>query len=203
MHTGHHTEHHTEHTHHTDETIIEMKYFIENEENINHPHDEYFLTIKEMQTIDTDITDDVVIDIPFEFEKNTELSIYKDPLYLAATNKLERVSFTFILFIKHFIAGIGGVIFWVGTWNALDVYIFPPSFYVEIASLAFGLIMYMWMIFLCEIPSVKALMLDKKTWRAWAVRTFRDILATYLGLIVWKSTYNIFDIYLLVLCFFF
>jgi hypothetical protein len=165
MHTVHH-EHHEEHTHHTDETIIEMKYLIENEENINHQHDEYILTIKELQSYETDSSNDVVIDIPYEFETNTELSIYKDPLYLASTNKKERIFVTFILFIKHIFAGIGGVIFWVGTWNALDVYIFPPSFYVEICSLAFGLIMYMWMIFLCEIPSVKKFMLDKQTWRA-------------------------------------
>jgi len=131
------------------------------------------------------------------FMYETTLLIFNDPLYLKAETKKEKIFFLSILFLKQIFAAIGGVIFWVGGWNALDLYLLPQNVLTEICCVIFGTFFFLALVFVCEFPFfTKALKLNG--WKGWSFRTIRDILSACLAVVIWKGTYNIFDYYLLV-----
>ena len=52
-----------------------------------------------------------------------------------------RVSTKVLTFVKASIATQGGVIFWVGSWKALDVYLLPINLWVDIGCVIVGLLL--------------------------------------------------------------
>eukprot|EP01080_Neovahlkampfia_damariscottae_P002816 gene2816-4224_t len=180
-------------------TGVELK-----EIDLNEIHEENFFSQEERKqedephkTLEKKDSQKITREGTNAFIYESTLLIFNDPLYLKAESKKEKFFFLSILFLKQIFAAIGGVIFWVGGWNALDLYLLPQNVYAEICCVVFGTILFLSLVFICEFPFFKKILLIKQGWKGWSFRTIRDILSACLAVVIWKGTYNIFDYYLL------
>lgn len=91
------------------------------------------------------------------------------------------------------LTSIGVIIFWVGSWNFLDNYLLPHSIWSEFGCIIVGGILFLILTVIYEIPFLK----NKSGYLGYVIYTIRDIIASFLVVVIWKGIYNIFDTHLL------
>jgi hypothetical protein len=118
-----------------------------------------------------------------------------DPIIKYARSRSQRRILYVIAFLKQLLVAIGGVVFWVGLWELIDVYLFPQSLYTELGCVTIGTLIFSGLILLFRIPALHRRFLDRG-WKGYLLRVTRDCLYVIFAVVVWKGLYNIFDIYM-------
>lgn len=88
---------------------------------------------------------------------------------------------------------VGVIVFWVGAWNLLDNYLLPHSVWSEIGCIIVGAILFVILTMIYEIPLLK----QRDGYFGFVIYTIRDVIASFLVVVIWKGIYNIFDSHLL------
>jgi hypothetical protein len=127
-----------------------------------------------------------------------------DPLYKKVKNKPFYILIPVYLFLvfrvilfhkkKEILGALGGIVFWVGIWNLYESYFFPYSMVTEIITISIGVICFVALTLFFLLPPVRKSS-ELPNWIGEIVRIFRDIMAAFFAVAVWKGIYNLFDVY--------
>ncbi|KAL6070632.1 hypothetical protein QOT17_006661 [Balamuthia mandrillaris] len=125
----------------------------------------------------------------------------------------KRLLYDVILLLKALAATLGGVIFWVGCWNLLDVYLLPQNLWSELGCVVVGALVLIATKSFTQHAGVTVPLIPfqyvkvesdgrirvawTRVWKKKILLYVRSFLALLGSVIMWKGVYNIFDIYLM------